>query len=224
MKPTWCAIFDWDGVVVDSSRLHEMSWEVLAAREGRTLPEGHFKRGFGMKNEAVIPDVLQWATDSGEVERLARTKEALYRELVAEHGIVLIPGTEAWLTELGKRGVPCVVASSTRRLNVDCVMDRMNLGRFFAGIVTGEDVSEGKPSPDIFLEAARRLGFAPDRCVVFEDSIPGVQAAVAAGMKLIALTTTNPASVLRDADLVVPDYESLTYGAVDTLFACGVET
>lgn len=218
MKPDWCAIFDWDGVVVDSSRLHELSWEVLAAREHRTLPPGHFKRGFGMKNEVVIPDVLQWAREPAEVERLARTKEALYRELVAEQGIDLILGTVAWLAKLRDANVRCTVASSTRRPNVDCVMDRMSLAPYFDAVVTGEDAVHGKPSPEIFLVAATRLGFRPDRCVVFEDSLPGVEAARAAGMKLVALTTTNPANLLGEADLVVPDFNALSVEAVASLF------
>ncbi len=102
-------IFDWDGVVVDSSALHERSWEVLAKRRGLPLPEGHFKRGFGKKNNAIIPD-LGWATDPAAVDELACEKEETYRALVREHGIDPLPGVRELLAELQSASVPAAIA------------------------------------------------------------------------------------------------------------------
>ena len=90
--PAWGALFDWDGVLVDSSRFHELSWEALAREGGLHLPEGHFRRGYGMKNEQIIPDLLRWTQDPAEVERLSLRKEVLFRELVRRHGIGPLPG------------------------------------------------------------------------------------------------------------------------------------
>ena len=81
------AVFDWDGVVIDSSRHHEESWNRLAAEAGRVLPEGHFLKGFGMKNEAIIPGILGWTRDEAEIRRLSLRKEVLYREVIRERGI-----------------------------------------------------------------------------------------------------------------------------------------
>ena len=89
---TFGAIFDWDGVVVDSSSHHEESWKRLAKETGFTLPDGHFKKGFGMKNEFIIPNLLNWSSRLGEIQELSLRKEALYREILIEWGIGALPG------------------------------------------------------------------------------------------------------------------------------------
>jgi len=112
---SWAAIFDWDGVIVDSSGYHEESWRLLAAEEGRALPEGFFKRGFGKRNEQFIPGVLGWADEPAEVKRLADRKEELYRQLIAERGIEALPGVRRWLERLMSAGVPCAVSGPSWR-------------------------------------------------------------------------------------------------------------
>src|SRR5688572_10967005 len=102
----WGAIFDWDGVIIDSSRHHEESWERLAREGSRILPEGHFKAGFGRKNEFIIPEILCWTSDSGEIETISLRKEALYREVVKEWGVEPLPGVRTWLERLRDAGVP----------------------------------------------------------------------------------------------------------------------
>src|SRR6201989_252332 len=110
------AIFDWDGVIIDSSSLHEKSWECLAAETGFDLPSDHFKKGFGMKNSFIIPKILKWTEGPDEIRRLSLRKEELYRELVVEHGIEPLPGVTDWLEELRRYGIPCAIGSSTERL------------------------------------------------------------------------------------------------------------
>jgi HAD superfamily hydrolase (TIGR01509 family) len=190
------ALFDWDGVVIDSSRQHEESWERLAAEERRVLPADHFKRGFGMKNEFIIPNLLGWTKDAAEVRRLSLRKEELYRVIVRERGIEPLPGVREMLERLRDARVPCVVASSTQRANIELIVDTMRLREFFAGFVTSEDVSHGKPHPEPFLKAAEKAGRAPERCVVFEDALMGIEAGLAAGAKVVAVATTNPRSTL----------------------------
>lgn len=207
---TWYAIFDWDGVVIDSSAYHEESWERLAEEEGRTLPEDHFKRGFGMKNQKIIPEILGWTQEPEEVRRLAARKEQLYREIVEEKGIEPLPGVLHWLNELRAASVPRAIASSTERLNITLMLDMLGLEDCFATIVSGEDVSRSKPDPQTFLLAARRLGAEPRRCVVFEDAHVGVQAARAAGMRVVGVASTHAADSLRDADRVVDRLDELS--------------
>ncbi|HET7238289.1 MAG TPA: hypothetical protein VFI76_04645, partial [Terrimicrobiaceae bacterium] len=84
------AIFDWDGVVIDSSVQHERSWELLSDEIGKALPPGHFKKGFGKKNQLIIPEILGWSHDPAEIERLGNRKEELYRELVAQGGMIVL--------------------------------------------------------------------------------------------------------------------------------------
>jgi beta-phosphoglucomutase family hydrolase len=215
---TFGAIFDWDGVIIDSSRQHEKGWELLAAEEKRLLPENFFRRSFGMKNENIIPQLLQWTTDAAEIRRLSDRKEELYRETIARDQISLLAGAKELLAALEAESVPCAIASSTPRPNIDCVIDRLGIRAFFRAIVTGEDVHHGKPNPEVFLLAASRLGVAPVRCVVFEDAHVGVEAGLAGRMKVIAVATTHPASSLGDAHLVVSTLKDVDLETITALF------
>lgn len=208
VQANWCALFDWDGVVIDSSRLHEKSWEWMAGEFDLPLPEGHFTRGFGMKNERIIPEVLGWAKERAHINDLAARKELRYRELVMEEGLDPLPGVAAWLQLLRDAGVPCAIASSTDRANIDCVLDRIGLRAYFIAIVSGDEVEHGKPAPDIFLKAAAKLGGLPS--LVFEDALVGIEAAHRANMKVVAVTTTHPAEELTAADKIVTRLDELT--------------
>jgi beta-phosphoglucomutase family hydrolase len=211
------AIFDWDGVVVDSSAHHERSWEILAEEEGLSLPDDHFRRGFGQKNERIIPAILKWTDDPDEIRRLSLRKEALYRVLMRRDGLTVLPGARELLESLGQAGVPCAVGSSTHRENLDVAFEKSGLLPFFGAVVTAEDVSHGKPDPEVFLVAAERIGVEPSRCIVFEDVPAGVEAALAGGMKAVALTTTNPADALSAAHLVVPLLSAVSLDGLTSL-------
>ena len=205
----WGAIFDWDGVVIDSSRLHEESWERLAREAGKPLPPGHFKAGFGRKNEFIIPQILGWGDGGVEVRRLSLRKEELYREIVIEQGLEPLPGVRTWLERLAAAGVPCVIGSSTHRENIEVSLDVLGLRQFFREIVSAEDVSHGKPDPEVFLKAAGTIGMPRGRCVVFEDAHVGIEAARRAGMRVIAVATTNAIEDLGKADLAVERLDEL---------------
>ncbi|MBJ7259076.1 MAG: HAD family phosphatase [Chthoniobacterales bacterium] len=209
-------IFDWDGVVVDSSAHHERSWEILAAERGLDLPADHFKRGFGKKNNVIIPD-LGWAKDPADVEALAHQKEEIYRSLVREKGIEPLHGVRELLGALRNEGLPCAIASSTERANLDLPLDLMGLREFFRVIVSGEEVVHGKPDPSVFLLAADRLGLAPAECVVIEDALVGIEAAKRAGMAVLAVATTNPLAALGSADGAVESMADVTIGRLASL-------
>jgi beta-phosphoglucomutase family hydrolase len=202
-------IFDWDGVVVDSSAHHERSWEVLATKRGLPLPPDHFKRGFGKKNNVIIPD-LGWAADPTEVDALAHEKEEIYRAMVREKGIEPLPGVRELLAGLREKGIPCAIASSTERANLDLPLDLMGLRDFFQVIVSGEEVIHGKPDPAVFLVAAKRLGIVPADCVVIEDALVGIEAAKRAGMAVLAVATTNPLEALGSADAAIGSMAEVT--------------
>jgi beta-phosphoglucomutase family hydrolase len=219
MTANWGAIFDWDGVIIDSSALHEASWEMLAAENGRTLPADHFKRGFGMKNEFIIPNILSWTQDLEEIRSLSLRKEALYREAVVTRGLQPLPGVRTWLEKLAAAGVMCVIGSSTHRANIDLSLEKIGLAEFFADLVTAEDVSHGKPHPEVFLKAAQKIGRNPESCVVFEDAHVGIQAARNAQMKVIAVATTNPMEDLAAADLAVERLDQLDVEELQSWFS-----
>lgn len=204
------ALFDWDGVIIDSARQHEQSWVLLAREIGRSLPEGHFKKGFGRKNEAIITDILHWSDDPRRIAQLSLRKEELYRELVITEGVDPLPGVREFLARLRDAGVPCAIGSSTHRANIETIFAITGLARYFAHVVSAEDVRAGKPDPQVFLLGARRIGRAPTACIVFEDALAGLQAAQAGGMRAVAVATTHPVTGLEPwADRVVTRLDEL---------------
>jgi len=215
MEPAWAAVFDWDGVILDSSRHHEESWERLAREIGKPLPAGHFRRGFGRRNIEIMRDMLGWSQDLPEIDRFSRRKEVLYREVVEEWGIDPLPGVRAWLERLAAKGIPCGIGSSTEEQNVRLGLRKLGLEKFFRTAVTAEQVERGKPAPDVFLEVARRLGVKPARCVVFEDAPAGVEAGRAAGMKVVGVTTTHPGGHLEGVFREVARMDELTVEEVN---------
>jgi HAD superfamily hydrolase (TIGR01509 family) len=205
------AIFDWDGVIIDSSAAHEQSWDLLAAEEKLPLFPGHFKQGFGRKNQFIIPNILKWSQDPAEIARLGAKKETLYREILKTTGIQALPGVRTLLEGLKAAGVPCVVGSSTPRINIETVMDLANLRGFFADVVSAEDVTHGKPDPEVFLKAAGKIARAPGRSVVFEDAYVGLEAARAGGFKCIGVGTTHTVEELKEkCDLAVHRLDEIT--------------
>jgi len=212
------ALFDWDGVIIDSSAQHEESWEMLADEIGKPLPEDHFVSGFGMKNQLIIPQILGWTNDPDEVDTYSLRKEFLYREIVRERGIDPLPGVVELLQMLRAHDVPCSVASSTHRENIETIFDSIGLRGFFNAVVTAEDVSHGKPHPEVFLKAAEKIGRKPEHCVVFEDAHVGIEAGLAAGAKVIAVATTNDIADLGKADIAVDSLEQVSWELFSNLF------
>ena len=220
--PIAAAIFDWDGVIIDSHDQHERSWEMLAEEEGRALPENFFKQSFGMRNQTIIPTFFgDWidVSDESKVMRLADRKEHLYRELLRADGIEPLPGVRELLASLKDAGIPCSVGSSTPRANIDAIMGVIGLADYFDAITAAEDVTRGKPAPDVFLKAAEKVGGEASSSVVFEDAHVGIEAGLAAGMKVIAVATTHPASSLGDAHLVFDDLRPVNADTVIGLVA-----
>lgn len=213
-------IFDWDGVIIDSSKQHEEGWERLAHEENRILISDHFTMGFGRKNEWIITNLLHWTNEPSEIHRLSLRKEALYREVVVERGLEALPGVHTFLERLKDAGVQNCIGSSTHRENIDTILGVLGFIGLFGGIVTAEDVSHGKPDPEVFLKAAKKIDCAPSQCVVFEDALAGIQAARSGGMKVVGVATTHPAAELQMTDRVVGRLDELTVADLIALISC----
>jgi len=211
-------ICDWDGVIVDSAHLHERSWELLAAEEGLELVEGHFAKGFGMKNEIVIPNILRWTDDRERIAHLSKRKEQLYRQLLMKEELPPCDGAIEFLKLCRTLGIPCAIGSSTEWLNIEMILERLEIGYCFDAIVTGDDVTASKPNPQVFLLAAEKIGCKPRDCVVFEDAPAGIAAAHNGGMKAVGVTTTHPAYALTDADIVVHSLREIGRSQIEGLF------
>jgi beta-phosphoglucomutase family hydrolase len=206
-------LWDLDGVLVDSAPFHFQAWRELLASLGRELSEADFQRTFGLRNDAILRELLG-DLPPAEVERLAARKEALFREAARGH-ISALPGALPLLRLLRERGLRLALVSSTPRANIELVLSSLGLETAFDVVVGEEDVSRGKPDPEGFLLGAERLGVPPEECVVIEDAPVGVEAAKRGGMRCVGVSRGRPRDALAKADLVV---ESLEDPAVAVFF------
>ncbi len=201
-------IFDMDGVLVDSGWAHRQAWFDLAEAEGLEMSDEFFCKTFGMQNDTILP-MLRPGISKPEMDRLSDHKEQRYRELVHSRPKAA-DGVLALLSDLKADGFRLAIGSSAPRANLDVFWGPLGLADYFQATVTKEQVVEGKPSPETFLKAAGMLSLAPQRCVVVEDALHGVQAARAAGMPVVAVTTTRSRAELAHADRVVDSLAELS--------------
>jgi len=204
MNHEYAAIFDMDGVLVDTYHAHYRSWLAMAEPAGLRFTEAEFAQTFGRTSREIIATF--WGAgrfSDAQIAALDAKKEAAFRQIIAAD-FPAMPGVHLLLQALHDAGFLLAVGSSGPPENVDLVLEKLRARHLFAAIVTGSDVTRGKPDPQVFRIAAARLGMAPQRCVVVEDAAPGIAAAQAAGMASIALTSTGRTrESLSHADLVV---------------------
>jgi HAD superfamily hydrolase (TIGR01509 family) len=214
-------IFDWDGVVINSAPLHEKSWELLAEELKLPLPKDHFYRGFGKRNDVIIPEILQWTQNKVDIENWGMRKEEIYRELGTTQGIPILKGICEFLDSLKLKNIPCAIGTSTEKKNLNLAFEQLNISHFFSGAACAEDVMHGKPNPEVFIKAAHIIKKTPSSCVVLEDSTHGILAAKACGMKALGLSTTRKKEELikSGADYVVKDPSFLNISLLQNLFA-----
>jgi len=216
------AIFDMDGVLVDSNPFHLEKWVDLLNLHGITFdPAALPKLILGQRNDTVL--TYFFGQDLGEEERrrLEDSLEETFRKTFKSHARPL-PGLEKLIAACDQAGIPMAVASSAMRKNVDFVVDALGFRKYFKIIVSGDDVSCPKPDPEIYLKAARLLGVKPEDCAAFEDSFVGIESAKGAGMKCVAIASTFPMDELKaytQADLVVPCFTVLSVEVLRKLFS-----
>jgi len=205
LSPASCGvIFDLDGVLVNSTEEHFRSFERLGKEAGYTITREQFRGLFGRHNDDIFPILFGHPLPAEELARLANHKEAIFREMLYGN-VTPLPGVHALLSSLHNVGFHLALGTSTPRANVDLIFDALGLIDLFEVIVSAEDVTRGKPDPQVFLLAAERIGISPTRCVVVEDAIAGVYAAKNGGMLALAVTTnhTHEALTMAQADYVV---------------------
>jgi beta-phosphoglucomutase family hydrolase len=201
-------LWDMDGVLVDTGQAHFESWRQVLGELGLPFSRLDFERTFGMNNSGFLTLLLDEEPSQIEMQAIGNRKERLFRQLVKGNAR-LLPGVLDWLGRLRQLGARQAIASSAPPENIDVLVNELGLRGYFQAIVSGANLP-GKPNPDVFLEAARRIGAPPGACVVVEDAIAGVQAARNAGMRCIAVTTTNSADKLAAADVVVERLDELS--------------
>lgn len=212
---TSAVLWDLDGTLVDSEEYHWRAWREIMAVEGIPITREQFLQTFGLRNDEILPRWLGANATADRMGRVALAKESLYRKLVSEGGLTSLPGASEWVRRLEHSGWRQAIASSAPRENVEVVLQALGLAACFQAVVAAEDVSIGKPDPQVFLTAASRLELAPPQCVVVEDAPMGVEAARRAGMRSIGV---NRKARLA-ADLAVSSLADLPANAFAALLA-----
>jgi beta-phosphoglucomutase family hydrolase len=180
-------LWDMDGTLVDSEDYHWLAWRDTMASEGFAITHAQFLATFGQRNDSILPQWLGSDASADRIQQVGDAKEELYRKLVRERGLAALPGAVDWVRRLGRESWRQAVASSAPRANLDVVLEVIGLAPEFQAVVSAEDVTAGKPDPQVFLKAAERLGLPPGRCIVVEDAAMGVEAARRAGMRCIGV-------------------------------------
>jgi len=210
-------IWDMDGVIADTAPYHFSAWQEVFRKRGVKFTEEDFRHNFGLRNDTIIRNTLGEQIAQGEIDSIAREKEETFRRVIGQK-IKPLPGAVELLQSLRKHGFKMAIASSTPMENIRLVTESLGIDNYFQSIVTGRDVTEGKPSPQGFLLAAQRLGIEPKNCIVIEDAVAGVAAAKRAGMRCLAITNTHPRQSLTEADLIVDTLEAVTVNDLEKLF------
>lgn len=214
MSASRAVLWDMDGTLINSEELHWISWRTTMANEGIAITREQFLASFGQRNDSIIPRWLGAAATPERIERISKAKEELYRHLVRTEGMSPEPGVEAWLHRLHKEGWLQAIASAAPRANIDVILDALSAAPIFQGIVSADDVHRGKPDPEVYLTAAARVGAAPERCIVVEDAVAGVEGARRAGMRSIGVSHDGKH---LPADVVVTSLELLDSDAFERL-------
>ena len=201
-------LWDMDGVISDSYSFHFAAWQETFAKRGIKFTKEDFTRLFGTRNDFIIGTIMGRKLPERDVKIIVKEKEETFRQK-ATGNIKPFPGAVRLLSDLKKGNFKLGLTSSAPKENIDLALSELNLTEMFDCVVFGQEVSESKPSPQIYLLAAKKLEAAPNDCVVIEDSPLGVEAAKTAGMKCLAVTNTHPPQELRGADRVVESLENV---------------
>ena len=220
LRQGYAALWDVDGVIIDSGEQHRQAWEQMARENGLPYSDAAFWATFGMRNADILPRMFGVQGPPERIAALGDYKEELYRELLAREAVAL-PGAKELMTALHAAGYRQALGSSAPVANLRIIIELLGLGDLLDGYVSGEMVAHGKPAPDIYLAAARLVGVAPAQCLVIEDAPAGVAAAHAGGMQCIGVRRVGQpdAPGLEVADYVATTLREVDVALVDRLLA-----
>lgn len=201
-------IFDMDGVLVNNNPWHIQAWITFAQKYGLSITPEEVETHFGNTNRDYLTFLFGKELPPDEVNKLAEEKEQIYRSL-SEKFIQPLNGLIHFLHELKKYRFGIALATGGPLSNVQFIMDKLKSRHLFDVYVYDSMVKRGKPDPELFLKAAELLGAEPQNCVVFEDSVHGIEAAIRASMIPIGINTSGKREKLKNASLVVNDFSEI---------------
>ncbi len=203
-------IFDMDGTLIVSTEADYLAWEKVFNDNGKKLSFADYQPLLGIKSANVIKEHLGIAGEE-DVKRILKEKLDYFIEIITANPIKPVLAAEAFLISMANYPVKVALATSSRKEKMELVLKQLNFLQYFDAIVTGDEVENSKPAPDIFLKAAERLGLCAQDCLVVEDGPIGVAAAKNAKMKCVAITETHSSDKLYQADIVIDSYENADF-------------
>jgi beta-phosphoglucomutase family hydrolase len=207
-RETKAVIFDMDGVIVNNHDYHTRAWFAFCQKFNITTSKKELLSMFGGTNKDVLEQMFGRTLERNEIDKLAGEKEELYRELYKKE-IAETPGLTPFLERVKSTGLQVGLATSAPPSNVEFVLGKLNIGSYFTVIVDDSEIVNGKPHPETYLRAIKKLKLFPENCVVIEDSVRGIKSARAAGTRVIGITTTNSKEELSLAHHIIESFNEL---------------
>jgi beta-phosphoglucomutase family hydrolase len=205
--PIQAVIFDMDGTVVDTTDLEYKAWHQMMQEQGVEFSYEEYIQVLGAKGSEIVKNHLDW--DEEAIKKILTNKERYFKQLVEQQGLKLISGVENVLQAIQRIPLKMALATGASRSKLEFILEKFPIAHYFDAIITADDTHTGKPDPEVFLNAAKKLGVPPDNCIVMEDARNGAEAAKKANMICIAITTTRSQDQLQQADLIINGYEEL---------------
>jgi len=216
MNSIKACIFDLDGVIVDTAVYHYKAWKRLANSLGFDFTEEQNEKLKGVSRVRSLELILQWGGITktvAEQEVLATEKNTWYVEMISHmKPDEILPGAKEFVQACRDAGIKTALGSASK--NSMMILEKIGMVKLFDAIIDGNKVSKAKPDPEVFLKGAEAVGVAPTDCVVFEDAIAGVEAAIAGGMKAVGIGSPE---VLTEADLVISGLDKMSIEQLNTL-------
>lgn len=203
-------IFDLDGTLIDNNAYHIEAWKIFYNKIGKPFSKEEYTKNInGRINRDIFNYVFNTTLSPELIEEYTQEKEAMYRDLYQPH-IKPVDGLLDFLEDLEKERMPKAIATSGMVPNINFMFEHVPIQKYFFGVIDASQVTQGKPHPEIFLKAAISVNAVPSNCIAFEDSVAGIRSAKAAGMTVVALTTTHTAEDVKEADLIIKDYTEIS--------------
>lgn len=212
----YAIIWDMDGVLVNTGEYHYQAWKKTFDELDISFSKEQFRGTFGMNNAGILEAICRQKLPPDQEKSISQQKEKLFRQAIKGKA-KLLHGVKGALKSFSEWNLKQAIASSAPPENIQVLVNELKIGKYFDATVSGYDIP-GKPDPMVFLKAARQLNVLPENCVVIEDAVAGVEGAKNAGMKCIAVTTTNTTEALSKADLIFDTLEGLKPSILIALF------
>lgn len=210
-------IFDMNGVIINDERIHQESWKQICKVHNIQLQEEEFKHNvFGRTEKEIFEYLFKRKITEDELETYSNERVDTAISIFKPQ-LKIASGLDDLLESLQEKNIPMAIATSSRGRYTDFILDGLNIRKYFKVIVCAQDITNGKPDPEIYLKTAEKLGIPTTSCIVFEDTISGIKSAQAAGMKVIAIASTHAKGELGIADKVIDSFNEVNVEALINL-------